>query len=66
MVSISSQPTAVRLSSGAKSYVVYSRNPIVLVRSHTQLRHDIALGAFVHDTRVRHIVCVDILEEEHD
>jgi hypothetical protein len=49
-----------------KTYVVYGRNPIVLVGSHPQLRHDITLGALVHDTRVGHIVCVDILEEKHD
>ena len=49
-----------------KAYVVYSRDPIVLVRSHAQLRHDIALGSFVHDSGVRDIVCVDILEEKHN
>ena len=48
------------------TYVVDSRDPIVFVRSHTQLRHDIALGAFVHDTCIGHIICVDVLKEKHD
>jgi hypothetical protein len=50
----------------ATTHIVHRRHKIILIRRHTQLFHNITRLPLIHNARIRHIVCVDVLEQKHN